>query len=262
MDAEPKATTEPNATVLPISTAKEKVLAESGITVDPKTMIDPKELLLDPNNYRFLDVEGYRAVNRARYAEPGVQERALALLQGTKSFELDALKDSIKTNGFVPLEQIVVEPYPPEGETTHFLVVEGNRRAAAVKSLLAEQKAGASDISSDKLETLKSLPAIIITGTPAERTAYRQTLMAIRHVAGVKEWGPYQQAKLISELYDKEGNFSKVAKQIGISAREVGRRYRAYKALAQMENDEEWGSYADPKLFMRPWLNPKSGTTG
>ena len=35
--------------------------------------IAPSQLLLDPNNYRFHDLPGYRAVNRARYAEPGVQ---------------------------------------------------------------------------------------------------------------------------------------------------------------------------------------------
>jgi hypothetical protein len=63
--------------------------------------IDPDKLLLDPNNYRFHDLPNYRHVaNRSRYAEDGVQERALALLQDTDSFELDALKDSIETNGF------------------------------------------------------------------------------------------------------------------------------------------------------------------
>ncbi len=212
--------------------------------------IEPELLLLDPNNYRFLDLEQYRRVaNLARFAEDGVQDRALALLQTTKSFELDALKDSILTNGFVPLEQIVVEPYPTEGKPTHYLVVEGNRRVAAVKSILKEQRGGASDIEPEKLATLTQLPAIVIRGTSAERASYRQTLMAIRHVAGIREWGPYQQAKLIAELYEKGGNFTKVAKEIGISAREVGRRYRAYKALEQMEDDDDWGEYAHPKLY-------------
>ncbi len=74
--------------------------------------------------------------------------------------------------------------------------------------------------------------------------------MAIRHVSGIREWGAYQQAKLVVEMYDDEAeNFSQVAKQIGISPQEVGRRYRASKALEQMENDDEYGAHASPKLY-------------
>ena len=63
--------------------------------------VSPEQLLLDPNNYRFHDIAGYRPVNnQARYGEPGVQERAIQLLQNTESFELESLKDSIVTNGY------------------------------------------------------------------------------------------------------------------------------------------------------------------
>jgi hypothetical protein len=215
-----------------------------------QTDIAPDKLLLDPNNYRFLDLQNYRPVTkRSRYAEQGVQERALALLQNTDAFELDALKDSIVTNGFVPLERIVVEKFEGNGARDLYLVVEGNRRVAAVQSLLAEQVAGATDIPEEILTTMQNLPAIVITGTTTERNDYKQTLMAIRHIAGIREWGPYQQAKLIVELFDKGQQFNRVAKEIGISAREVARRYRASKALQQMEDDEEFGEYAHPKLY-------------
>ena len=215
-----------------------------------QSKIEPEKLLLDPNNYRFHDLPNYRPVpNRARYAEPGVQERALALLQNTNSFELDALKDSIATNGFVPLEQIVIEKFLPESDSDLFLVIEGNRRVAAVKSLLAEHAAGSLDIPSDKLQSMLTLPTIEVIGTAQERREYKQTLMAIRHIAGIREWGPYQQAKLIVELFEKESQFSRVAKEVGISSREVARRYRASKALQQMEEDEEFGEHSHPKLY-------------
>jgi hypothetical protein len=86
--------------------------------------IAPAKLLLDPNNYRFHDLPSYRPVsNRTRYAEPGVQDRALALLQTTDSFDLESLKDSIKTNTYVPLERVVVELFDGEGENARYLVV-------------------------------------------------------------------------------------------------------------------------------------------
>ena len=44
-----------------------------------------------------------------------VQARALALLTETTAFDLESLRDSIRTNGYIPVEQIVVESYE-EGE--------------------------------------------------------------------------------------------------------------------------------------------------
>jgi hypothetical protein len=189
--------------------------------------------------------------NQARYGEPGVQERAIQLLKNTESFELEPLKDSIVTNGYVPIEQIVVFKYNEQEEDARYLVVEGNRRVAAVKSILFEHTHGTVDISEDKLQTLRELPIIELIGAPEERRQYQQTLMAIRHIAGIREWGPYQQAKLIVELYENEKHaFGQVAQPVGISAREVARRYRASKALQQMEEDEEFGEHASPKLYV------------
>lgn len=213
--------------------------------------LDPKHLLLDPNNYRFHDIAAYKAVgNRARYSEAGVQEKAIHLLQSTESFELSSLKDSILTNGFVPLEQIVVEKFDEIDGQPQYLVIEGNRRAAAVKTLLKDFNEGTVEISPNVLLTLKQLPVIEIVGTDDERKEYQQTLMAIRHIAGIREWGPYQQAKLVVELYEGGGKtFGSVAQQIGISSREVARRYRASKALQQMEDDDEFGEFANPRLY-------------
>jgi len=224
--------------------------------------LTPDQLLLDPNNYRFHDLPGYRAVTRARFAEKGVQDRALQFLQETPAFDLGALRESIISNGFVPFEQIVVEafsdePNQPAAETgagmdpkTKYVVVEGNRRAAAIKTLLRDHEGGARDLKADVLATIQILNVIEIKGSDTERARYQKTLMAIRHVAGIREWGPYQQARLVVEMFEnEEGAFGPVAQRIGISSREVARRYRASKALEQMEGDEEFTEYADPKLY-------------
>lgn len=212
--------------------------------------VQPDQLLLDPNNYRFHDLQGYRPVNPARYAEKGVQDRALQFLKDTTAFDLGALRDSITSNGFVPFEQIVVEKYDGEGDSARYLVVEGNRRTAAIKTILKDHAGGAIDLSEEKLDTIKQFTVIELIGTDTERSNYQKTLMAIRHVAGIREWGPYQQARLVVEMYDnEEGAFGPVAQRIGINSREVARRYRASKALEQMEKDEEFGDRADPKLY-------------
>lgn len=212
--------------------------------------VRPDQLLLDPNNYRFHDLAGYRRVTRARYPEPGVQERALQFLTETPAFDLNALRDSIVSNGFVPFEQIVVEHFSGEGEDAKYLVIEGNRRTAAIKTLLKDAVGGALDLRPEVLETIREFTVIELIGSESERLNYQKTLMAIRHVAGIREWGPYQQARLVVEMYDNEERaFGPVAQRIGITAREVARRYRASKALEQMEQDDEFGEYAEPKLY-------------
>src|SRR5436190_3864084 len=99
-----------------------------------KAEVGPNQLLLDPNNYRFHDIRGYREVKqKARYQEPGVQERALAFLRETTAFDLESLRDSIRTNGYIPVEQIVVVTYADdERANKRYLVIEGNRRAASL----------------------------------------------------------------------------------------------------------------------------------
>jgi hypothetical protein len=113
-----------------------------------KVEITPARLLLDPNNYRFHDIRGYKAVRqKGRYQEPGVQDRALTLLRETTAFDLESLRDSIRTNGYIPVEQIVVVPFDSEEEGTFYLVIEGNRRAASLKTLLDDYEAGAVELS-------------------------------------------------------------------------------------------------------------------
>jgi hypothetical protein len=215
--------------------------------------ISPNHLLLDPNNYRFLDIPSYKQVNnRARYGESSVQSKALNILRMTESFELKALKSSISANGFVPLEQIVVEAFDTDPTTnqTRYLVIEGNRRTASVKILIEENEAGQVDLSDAIIESIKELPVIILDGSEEERKKYQQTLMAIRHVSGIKAWGSYQQAKLVVQMFDEEyQSFAIVAEKIGISSKEVARRYRASKALQQMEDDDEFGQYAEPRMY-------------
>ncbi|CAN7218875.1 hypothetical protein LJR164_000788 [Phenylobacterium sp. LjRoot164] len=215
--------------------------------------ITPSQLLLDPNNYRFHDVRGYKEVKqRARYQELGVQDRALALLKETTAFDLGSLTDSIRTNGYIPVEQIVVSPYDnDENGNARFLVIEGNRRAASLKILLADNAAGAVDLSEKVKESLVEIQVVVLKANEDEIDSYQRTLMAIRHVAGIREWGPYQQAKLVVEMFEEDGaTLGSVAQKIGISSREVARRYRASKALRQMEEDEEFSEHAEPRLYV------------
>jgi len=74
--------------------------------------------------------------------------------------------------------------------------------------------------------------------------------MGIRHITGPREWGAYQQAKLVKELHDEEGqDFGSIGEHLGISTVEVARRYRAMSALNEMEKDELYGEQFDPDFY-------------
>lgn len=205
-------------------------------------------ILLDPNNYRFHDIRAWRRVQANRFHEQRVQETAFRLLKETPLFELSALKDSIRTNGFVQLEQIVVKPY--EAEEGYYIVVEGNRRIAAIKWLLEDQASGITELSHEEIDALTRLNVLLLDTTAAENNNATEVIMAIRHVSGIKEWGAYQQARLIVELLEQpDATFSSVAEKLGMSSREVARRYRASNALKQMETDDEFKELAEPSMY-------------
>jgi len=92
--------------------------------------ISLSKLLLDPNNYRFLDRKKFKKKASIRFHEDSVQRATLESLE--QSYQLDELKHSILTNGYVPMERIIAVPYA--AKPGFFLVVEGNRRVAALKS--------------------------------------------------------------------------------------------------------------------------------
>jgi ParB-like chromosome segregation protein Spo0J len=203
-------------------------------------------LLLDPNNYRFLDSPGYKKKASSRFHEDKVQQRTLSDLEA--SYQVADLKQSIISNGFVPMERIIVVPYA--GKPDSYLVVEGNRRVASLKSLLREHDEGVISLREDQLESYKSVPCIVLKATGAELKHAERVIMGIRHVAGPKEWGAYQQAVLVSELRDDESlEFRDIGQMLGVSSVEAARRYRAVVALNAMKKDDLYASKAEPAFY-------------
>lgn len=210
--------------------------------------VEFSKLLFDPNNYRFLDLPKFRPIDPNRAHEKRVQEQAYKRLRDDNEFEIKALKDSILANGFVPLERIVVQKYSSKPET--WLVIEGNRRLAAIKWLLEDHEAAVCNLTRQQLTDLQNLDCLTLDAEAKDNESAIKILMAIRHVSGIKQWAAYQQARLIVEMIDDlRYSFQEVSNRISLSVRETIRRYRASKALKQMEKDEEFQDFARPELY-------------
>jgi len=220
---------------------------------DPQAPFDsePKDiavskLLLDPNNYRFLDRKKFKKKAATRFHEDSVQRATLESLEQT--YQLDELKHSIITNGYVPMERIIVVPYEPKAG--YFVVVEGNRRVASLKSILKEEQDGVTALTPAQRESFSAIPCAILKSSGSSLKHAERVIMGIRHIAGPKAWGAYQQALLVSELKDEEGlEFKNIGEMLGISSVEAARRYRAIGALKFMEQDELFSKKAEPAFY-------------
>lgn len=202
-------------------------------------------LLLDPVNYRLQDEPGYNHVSEDKFHLEQVQKNTFNRIKQTGIKELH---DSIVANGFLPIERIVVSPYKSDEQKGMFIVIEGNRRVAALKQI-KDEVAGGVEIPSNVIETLSEVPCIVFDDQE-NQAFFKETLMGIRHVGGIKQWGGYQRAKLISDLRDVHNvDAQDVAAKLGMSTREVNRRYRAFKALQQMREDDDFGDLAAPTLY-------------
>jgi hypothetical protein len=209
-----------------------------------QTLLAPSSLLLDPNNYRFQDLDNYVEAADERFAEESVQKKAYQRLREEEGVQ--ELKNSIIRNTYVPVERIVVRPYGHG--TDKYVVIEGNRRTAAVKWILEDHAAGVS-IPELTMNSITELPVVIVEEDGPDEV-FRASLMGIRHVSGIKQWGGYQRAKLVAHMRDNLNlGTAEVAERLGMGAHEVNRRYRAYKALRQMQDDEEFGGYALPGMY-------------
>ena len=125
--------------------------------------IPMSQLLLDPNNYRFQDTDDWARANAARRGEDSVQQKTY---QRIKPEGINELMRSIVTNGFLPIERLVVTKYDDQEQGGRFIVLEGNRRLAALK-LIQESYDQGIDIPEHVLSVLR-LPKLDVLAAYAE----------------------------------------------------------------------------------------------
>jgi len=220
-------------------------------------------LYLDPNNPRFPDRKNWVPANRITEAD--VQARASTRVS---AYGIRELANSILRNGFLPLDRIVVAAIPDIPDA--YVVVEGNRRLAALQIVAEEistKEVDSDDLSEeyldDLLASIQSIDCLLYTGS---NTDIAWILQGIRHLSGIRDWSPAQKAELVvKEMDEGQLTFRAVGEMLGMTANQVGKYYRAYKALEQMKADPNFGDRFDKtyftlfdeaysKLAIRKWL--------
>ncbi|MBF0339073.1 MAG: hypothetical protein HQL05_14740 [Nitrospirae bacterium] len=219
------------------------------------------EILLDPNNPRFAELgQESEPIHEYRFNEPRIQKDAYDRMK-KRIFDVSELRDTIKTLGFLPMDRIVVRLcriLSIDGKK-FYIVVEGNRRIAALKWLIDLHDSGKETFSEEQLDNFTNLKVLLLDENAPDNSKW--ILPGLRHVSGIKEWGAYQKARAVYELREAGYSSKDSAQSLGLSTKSANLMWRAYLALEQMKSDDEYGEYAEPKkysyfeeIFKRPNL--------
>lgn len=207
-------------------------------------------LLLDPNNPRFSELgEELQNIAEGRFADEKVQSNTFEKMKDP-AFDVGELRDTVKSLGFLPMDRIVVRKWKishPDGNA-RYVVVEGNRRVTALKWLINLHDIGKETFSAEQLENFTNIECLLLDEKLAPDSA-TLILPGLRHVSGVKEWGPYQKAKAVHALRKTGMSAQEAAQSLGLSTRAANTSYRCFLALEAMKKDEEYGEFADPKMY-------------
>lgn len=194
--------------------------------------LDPRLLLLDPDNLRLLEVlpKSLEQLQPNRVGEPAVQELLHKLLREDSHADIGALVTSILNNGFLRHESLIVAPY----DGRRFLVLEGNRRLTAVRSILDMD-----DVTPEVRGSIATLPVLKLSGhgyiadDPKASESYHRDALAfigIRHLTGFQKWEPSSKYEFQARLIDREHwTIDQVARHFGRKRGDVLRDYRAQK---------------------------------
>lgn len=256
--AEPKAsprastrtTTAEGAKAKRPATAKKSIDSVSNLNIampeGRQDELGPHTLLLDPQNLRLLERLGstFQSLDVKLFGQATVQKTIYDTIANDVRFDIEALADSIELSGFLKHERLIVVPY--DGDK--FLVLEGNRRATAVRYLFEKYGQRLEGLSNAVRASLATLPCLVLEGPPiagkvSQMEIYRRSAevyIGMRHLMGAKSWEPASRYEFQARLITQEGwTINDVAKRFARKKNEVVRDFQAhllYQEFLQFEN--------------------------
>ena len=197
------------------------------------------DLIFDKENPRLVE---FRAMD---YSE----ERLINLLW--KEMAVDELVMSILAYGFFEHEPL----YVMATQNDKFTVLEGNRRLAAVRSILNPGIVSGGKMDKFVHQITDEIKVSLETHIPVIVLKNRQNawqLLGFKHVNGPAKWGSYAKAKYIAQVHNDFGiSLDKIAEQIGDTNKTVRKLYQGLMVLEQAMNQAEFSldDIRTPRLF-------------
>lgn len=186
------------------------------------------ELYLDPHNPRL-----------SRHTRKNILSQD-ELLQIISAWTLDELALSYLENGGFWIHEALLVIEEELYGSRKLIVVEGNRRLAALKFLYDAYNGKPSSPKWDTISKSSPLPDGLFDKVPYIKLDSRseiQSFLGFRHVTGIKQWDADEKAGFIAKLIDEDKmSYEQVMRKIGSKTIIVRQHYLAYRLLLQIEN--------------------------
>jgi hypothetical protein len=210
---------------------------EEFINVKPRR-VQLSQIFLDPNNPRLQTPDKLK-ISDSRIVEQRIQDSCLKEL---KEEGIRDLTESIRNSGFWTVDRIVLRPLKDK-----FVVIEGNRRVAALKTLEESYVRGRVSLPKKVYEGFKEFDALLYCGNNPDIS---WIIQGFRHSPGIMSWESYPQAMFLAK-FEKESKKSpdEIASILGYKTPVVTHLMRSYYGFEDAKKDEEYGSELSPEKF-------------
>ncbi len=224
-----------------------------------RTQISLASLYLDPNNYRIVDNPDYSKVTQKNVLDASVQRRTMRLILGKNQENVKDIIASFSANGWLELDPILVEHHKRRA----FLVLEGNRRVAALKHLFQRYTEASINLGYLDPAIFSKVPVVIHELADEKQ---KLVLMGLHHISGKRRWPAINRALAIKDLWNKlHGNASDVCDALGISKQEFNLSLRTLELIDTYRESDYGDQFKSEKFTLfreivqnaniREWLN-------
>lgn len=213
--------------------------------------VELEQLFLDPANPRLITLkdEELPEYEDCYVAQSATQQEVVDRLRHEVGFE--DLKAKIRRLGFLPIDRIVARPLECEDpgllpSKGGYVVLEGNRRVAALKSI-----SGGAAVNTLPPEIKKTISPIEVLIYHGDDPKIAWTIQGLRHIAqSIREWGAYQQARYLHDMLDGQDlTVADLNEATGFKPSEINRQDNAYRGFLQAREDEAYGQQLEEKDF-------------
>ena len=172
--------------------------------------VHPDDLEFDPENPRFgglLSGKNQHELQAAIFGEP---------------YYASELVDSFLENGYGDYEPLIVRR-----KHNSFVVIEGNRRLAAVRHIRSNL-----DQYPKRKSDLDAIPVLVFPESEDERQeSAMRVYLGIRHLLGFREWPPLSKAVFLDRQSKNEGGLDQIIKEVRITKQQARRFLIPYRLM-------------------------------
>ncbi len=173
-------------------------------------------------------------------AEAEEYSQTALLMYLEEHFDLLPIARSLSDNGYFDEEPLIVIP-SDEGQNA-FIVIEGNRRLAALKFLTDPEVRAKSSfkeqydaLAESAVENLLSIPAV-----KYEKRSQTIRMLGFRHIAGIRKWSSFSKARFLYNFVEDNTKIPlmEMGRMLGERTETIKKHYVAYCIFKQAkEND-------------------------